>query len=129
MQEHTTPTPTTIIGMTVLGQHYDIVWAPPTLLPDTLGHSDAEHQEIVLRSNLRGLQALDTMLHELIHAVSAITGVEITEQQTHILGWSMSVIMRDNPEILVWAADRITEELARDYQRHSHARLRNRRGK
>ena len=108
--------PTHLIGLEILGQHYDIIWAPATLIPDKFGHSDAENQEIVLRANLRGQQALDTLLHEIIHAASHITGVEISELQTHMLGFALSAIIRANPELLAFIIDRLREEDLRAYQ-------------
>ena len=122
-------TPTQLIGLDVLGYHYDIVWAPHTLLPDRLGHSDAENQEIVLRSNMRGIQALDTVFHEYIHAVSAITGVAVSEEQTHMLGFAMAVLFKNNPEMLEFTLERVQEELARDYQQQSRTARKNREGK
>lgn len=120
------PSPTTLIGLTVFGLHYDVAWVPETIVPDRLGHSDAENQAIVLRSNLRGVQLVDTLLHELIHAVSHATGVEITEQQTHITAMGLATILRQNPELLKFIQDRFTEEDQRDYQRRTR---KNREGK
>lgn len=115
----TIPTPTQLIALDIFGLHYDVVWSPPTLTPDRLGHSDSEHQEIVIRADLRGQQCLDTLLHELIHAVSHATGVEISEQQTHITALGLASIVRTNPELLDWMAQRCQEEEARDYQRRT----------
>lgn len=114
-------TPTDLCGLTIAGQHWDIVWLPATFIPDRLGHSDSDNQQIVLRANLRGMQALDTLIHEYIHSVSAITGVAVSEEQTHMLGWAIADLWRANPDLLQFAADRIAEEEARDYQRSSRA--------
>lgn len=114
-------TPTQLCGINIAGQYWDIVWLPATFIPDRLGHSDSDNQQIVLRANLRGMQALDTLIHEYIHSVSAITGVAVTEEQTHMLGWAMADLWRGNPELLAWAQDRIEEEAARDYQARSRA--------
>ena len=111
--------PTSLIALDILGQHYDVIWAPATLLPDRFGHSDPENQEIVLRSNLRGMAALDTLLHECIHAGSHITGVEISEPQTHILGAFLACLFKNNPDLLPYIAERISEEQAKNYQQVS----------
>ena len=125
MEQPTTPTtPTHMIGLDILGQHYDIVWIPQQFIPDRLGHSDAESQEIVLRANLRGMQALDTLIHEVTHAVSAITGVELTELQTHTIGYAWAQIFKTNPELLVFIAERLDEEASRDYQRRTRKNAR-----
>lgn len=114
-------TPTHLCGITIAGQHWDIVWLPATFVPDRLGHSDAENQQIVIRANLRGMQALDTLIHEYIHSVSSITGVAVTEEQTHMLGWAMADMWRANPDLVAWAQERIDEEAARDYQARTRA--------
>ena len=112
-------TPTDLIGLDILGQHWDIVWAPATLTPDRLGHSDAENQQIVLRANLRGQQALDTLIHEVTHSISSITGVEMTELQVHTVGYAWAAVFSANPELLLFVAERLDEEAARDYQRRT----------
>lgn len=117
MEQPTTPTP--MIALDILGQHYDIVWLPSQFMPDRLGHSDADNQEIVIRANLRGMQAMDTVIHEVTHAVSAITGVEMSELQVHTLGYAWAQIFRRNPELLVFIAERLTEEDQKDYQRRT----------
>lgn len=120
MEQSKTPTTAThMIGLDILGQHYDIVWMPAQLLPDRLGHSDAENQEIVLRANLRGMQALDTLIHEVTHSISAITGVELTELEVHTIGYAWAQIFKSNPELLVFIAERLDEEHSRDYQRRT----------
>jgi hypothetical protein len=118
-----------LIALNVLGYHYDIVWAPHTLIPDRFGHSDLENQEIVLRSDLRGLVALDTLFHEYIHAASAITGVEVSETQTHMLGFAMATMFKNNPELIAFTLERIQEEYARNYQQHSRTAAKNRKAK
>jgi hypothetical protein len=114
-----TETPTKLIGLKVFGMHYDIVWAPAQLIPDRFGHSDEENQEIVLRNNLRGVQCLDTLLHELIHAVSNASGVEISELQTHVTAMGLSSIIAQNPELLEWISLRCQEEADKDYQQRT----------
>ncbi len=126
---NTPTTPTDLIALDIMGYHYDIVWAPPTLIPDRFGHSDQENQEIVIRSNLRGMVALDTLFHEYIHAVSAITGVEVSESQTHMLGFALATMFKSNPELIEFTMERIQEEYARNYQQHSRNNHKNREGK
>ena len=124
MQKHEPTTPTGMIALDILGQHYDLLWVPGQIIPDRFGHSDAESQEIVLRANLRGMQALDTVIHEVTHAVSAITGVELSELQTHTIGYAWAQIFRRNPELLVFIAERLAEEDQKDYQRQTRKNAR-----
>lgn len=115
--EHTPGPPEAIIALEIMGQLYDIVWAPKTLMQDAYGHSDEINQEIVLRSGLRGMQCLDTMIHEVTHAISAVSGVEMSELQVHTMGQAWAQMFKHNPELLVFIYDRLHEEEARDYQR------------
>lgn len=113
-----------LIALDILAQHYDVVWAPPEIIPDRMGHSDGNQQIIVIRQDLRGMICLDTMIHEIVHAISHITGVDISEQQTHTIGMGMAAVLRNNPELLPWIANRLLEEEHRDYQRQTRKQRR-----
>ena len=75
------------------------------------------------------MSALDTLFHEYIHAASAITGVEISETQTHMLGFAMANMFKSNPELIEFTLDRIQEEYAKNYQQQSRTAHKNRKGK
>jgi len=111
--------PESYIGLDLLGQHYDIVWAPSTLMSDVYGTCDSTNQQITVRAGLRGMQALDTLFHEITHAISEISGVKLTELQVHTLGYTWGAVLKANPELLQYFADRLDEEYERDNQRRS----------
>lgn len=102
--------PQTYTQVTVLSEGVDLQWLPPRLLNDCLGQCLSDNQEIQLRDNLRGIQCLDTLLHELNHYISDRTGAELSEHQVHLLGMAWSSIFYENPELLGWIAERCVEE-------------------
>lgn len=109
--------PEQTIAIEILGRHWEVVWAPEFLTEDRYGHCDANNQIILMRSGMRGAQCLDTYLHEITHAISDTTDIQLTEHQVHNLGMAWAQIFRANPDLLLFIASRIDEENARDYQR------------
>ena len=75
--------------------------------------SDEEQQEVWIRDNLRGIQALDTLLHEMNHQVSDILKLDLTEQQVHGLGIAWANIFAANPGLTTFIEDRVEEERQR----------------
>jgi hypothetical protein len=85
-------------------------------MTEAYGESDHESREIRLRDNLRGLQALDTTLHELTHQISDLLKLDLTEQQVHGLGLAWSNIFAANPGLTTFIEDRVEEEAQRRAQ-------------
>jgi len=58
------------------------------------------HQEYV-----SGSMAVDTVLHEVIHAIFAVGTVQVEQGEEHIvssLATYLAQIIRDNPDFVVW---------------------------
>jgi len=117
----TADVPEQTIGLEILGRHWEVVWAPEFLTEDRYGHCDPDRQIILMRSGMRGTQCLDTFIHEITHAVSDSTNIDLSEHQVHNLGMAWAQIFRANPDLLMFMQDRVQEEDARDYQRRSRA--------
>ena len=105
--------PTTYTQVRILGEHVDLQWLPQRLLTDAYGQTLQEDQEIQLRDNMRGMQCLDTLIHEMNHYISEKCKLDLTEQQVHLLGMAWANIFYDNPELLGFIAERMEEEDAR----------------
>lgn len=105
--------PVTFTQVLVLGNYIDIQWIPARLLSDSYGQSDQEQQEVWIRDNLRGIQALDTLLHELNHQISDILRLELTEAQVHGLGIAWANVFAANPGLTTFIEDRVEEERQR----------------
>lgn len=110
------PSPTTYTQVLVLGNHIDIQWIPARLMPDSYGQSDHEQQEVWIRDNLRGVQALDTVIHELNHQISDLLKLDLTEAQVHGLGLAWANVFAANPGLTTFIEDRVEEERQRKAQ-------------
>lgn len=70
------------------------------------GTFDPSTQEICLKDKYpSGSQAVDTVLHEVLHAIFSVGGVEPKQGEEHIvlvLGTFMTQVIRDNPELIAW---------------------------
>ena len=94
------PNPTTFTQVLILGNYIDIQWIPARLMTEAYGESDHESREIRLRDNLRGLQALDTALHEMTHQISDLLKLDLTEAQVHGLGLAWANVFAANPNLI-----------------------------
>lgn len=104
------PHPTTYLQVEILNEAVDIQWLPQRLMEDALGRCHTDLQEIHLRDNLRALQCLDVLLHEIFHYISDVTGIDLTERQVQALGRSWAQVFQANPELLGFIAERCEEE-------------------
>lgn len=107
------PHPTTYTQIEILGNVVDIQWVPQRLMSSAYGEQDFEHGEIRIQDQLKGLPALDTLLHEVNHYVSDLLKLELTETQVHNLGMAWAQVFRANPELLGFIAERCSEEDAK----------------
>lgn len=98
MKKTTELTPESFAQMKILGQNWDVVWTPSWIIPGQYGHCDPDNQAIVIRHGLRGQQCADTLLHETIHAVENILGLDMTEAQVRLLATGLTQVFQDNPE-------------------------------
>lgn len=107
------PNPTRFTQVLILGNHIDIQWIPARLMTDSYGQSDQENQEIWVRDNLRGIQALDTVIHEMNHQISDLLKLDLTEAQVHGLGLAWANVFAANPALTTFIEDRVEEERQR----------------
>lgn len=105
--------PTTYLQADVLGELVDIQWYPTKAMGDAYGLCDTEEREIRIRDNLNGLKCLDTLQHELLHYISDITNIDLSEHQVHVLGMALAHFYLTNPLWLVFVKQRIEEEHGR----------------
>ena len=107
------PHPATYTQIEILGNVVDIQWVPQRIMSGSYGEQDFEHGEIRIQDHLRGLHALDTLLHETTHYISDLLRLELTESQVHNLGLAWANIFFVNPELLGFIAERCEEEDAK----------------
>jgi hypothetical protein len=68
-------------------------------------------QEIRLHQEYAsGSMAVDTVLHEIIHAVFAVATVQVEQGEEHVvsnLATYLAQIIRDNPGLVTWLAETV----------------------
>ena len=63
---------------------------------------------IMLRSDLRENpgRLLDTVLHEIIHAIGRCLDLRLSERQVRLLAHALATLIVDNPRLVRWLACR-----------------------
>lgn len=107
------PHPTTYQQIEIMGNVVDIQWVPQRIMSGAFGEQDLAHGEIRIQDQLRGIQCLDTVLHEVNHYVSDLLHLDLSEHQVHNLGMAWAQIFMANPELLGFIAERCEEEDAK----------------
>lgn len=69
--------------------------------------------KIKLNPENTGMRALDTLLHEIVHAMDMMALTNLKENQVERLGYMLAMFMRDNPWIHEYAKQQVNEEYNR----------------
>ena len=85
----------------VLGKWYRVT---PGTDKNRLGECDLVECRIGYRPDQHIQQARETLLHELIHAISDAQALNLSERRVRALGMSIMAIVADNPGLLEWLA-------------------------
>jgi len=74
------------------------------------GRLSADGKTIIINQELQDDDILDTLLHELLHVIFSVLGIDLEEEETlvHQLAAVLAAILIDNPELREWI-----EELAK----------------
>ena len=65
---------------------------------------------IYLHPKLSGMDALETLLHESIHAIDGMRHLKLKEEMVSKLGYSFALLLAQNDWILEFAKQKIAEE-------------------
>lgn len=87
----------------VLGKNFTVQFCKqgPMDLED-FGHMLLGKQQIAIQDNLPSELERDTLLHEVIHAISDQTDMGLTEHQVQILGCALMQVFLDNAEFTAY---------------------------
>ena len=68
---------------------------------DEYGYFDGA-SKIVIRNGLQNGDRLDTLVHELFHAIFNVTGVQVSDEEkvVHTLATGLTTVMIDNPAFM-----------------------------
>jgi len=107
------PNPAWLRQIEILGTVTAIEWIPQRTMSGSFGEQDLANSEIRIQDQLRGIQCLDTVLHEITHAVSDLLHLELTEHQVHNLGMAWAQIFSANPDVIQFIQERCAEEASK----------------
>ena len=65
---------------------------------------------IALNPKLKGMEALETLLHESIHAIDCMRHLKLKEEMVGKLGYSLALLFSQNEWMLDYAKSKIKEE-------------------
>ena len=92
-----------------VGPHvYSVVRKTVEEMPDALGNTDFDANEIRIRKSLRGSKQAEVLLHELLHATTypSFTGVYegeeklMTEELVNAVAPVLLQVLKDNPKLV-----------------------------
>jgi hypothetical protein len=90
----------------VLGKRYDIKYLPTEQLPDVYGLCHKGDQRIEVRDGLPDGEEVDTVLHEVLHAILHGMGVQLPEatEEKFVLATASGLVgvLQDNPQFARW---------------------------
>lgn len=70
-------------------------------LTGLLGYTDLNNAKIVISSQYPVNMQHQTLLHEILHAISYAYGADLTEQQVDSLAKGLYATIRDNPQYTI----------------------------
>ena len=110
----------------ILGRDYAIDMVSPTRFTQMeLGMCDNKNQIIHLATDQTPIEAADTLLHEVIHAIDFLVGLDLSEHQVRHLAATLLGVLQDNPEIAEWLiADKTQERIDNEQPKSIRKRTR-----
>jgi hypothetical protein len=91
----------------IIGKRYKIIKRKDF---DSYGESDEQKQTIKLREEMLPDLELDTLIHEITHAIDHQMSLKMTERQVHGVGTGLAAVFIDNPKLLEYLKELIAGE-------------------
>lgn len=100
------PQPTSKEGqgaIRILGREYQTTAVAPSAMTNLeMGLCDNKSQNIFYSTDQSELELADTILHETLHAIDYIAGLDMSEHQVRHLAACLVGVLQDNPEFAQW---------------------------
>jgi len=74
-------------------------------LPNELGMCYTDQQEIVLLAGMNSDVLIQTLIHELVHAIETKLDLDMTERQVDLMALGLIDLFRSNPNMLSLLAE------------------------
>lgn len=91
-----------VTAVVVQGKPYTVTELPAVNLSDDYGRCASRELSIQIARNQAPAQLRDTLLHEVIHALSFELHLELEERQVHVLASGLLDTLRRNPELAMF---------------------------
>lgn len=92
--------------LNILGQMVAVQQLSAKRMPRALGHWYQAKRRIHMRSGMLPLDTVDTLLHEISHAILSHQarpyGKEVEENYVNAIAAGLAQVLRDNPELRRW---------------------------
>lgn len=82
----------------VFGKNYQIKYIPEDEGMEELGLLDYDKLRIMIKENQPPIEEADTILHETVHAIDNIMGLELSEEQVRGIATGLIGVFQDNSE-------------------------------
>ena len=82
----------------VFGSDFSVGW--PDTIPGAVGLCEADKERISVCTKQAPVAELDTLLHEVIHAIEYKMGMDHNEDWTRRIATGLVGVFRDNPDFM-----------------------------
>lgn len=82
----------------VFGKNYNIKYVPEDNGMEELGLLDYDKLTMMVKEGQPSIEESDTILHETIHAIDGVMGLELTEEQVRGIATGLIGVFQDNSE-------------------------------
>jgi hypothetical protein len=84
----------------IIGKTYSLSVVDEVDEQGSLGECNDTLQRILVKSGQKPDQAMDTVLHEIVHAVDYQMHLGLTERQVHSVASGLTAVFLDNPHFI-----------------------------
>ena len=89
---------TPIKTLKIVGKKYKLIY--DAKMQDDCGECDNNKQAITLKKEMPSDLELDTIIHEVTHAIDYQMNLEMSERQVHGVGAGLAAVLIDNPKFI-----------------------------
>lgn len=104
MKRSTAPKPPSVL--LIAARRLSLVFDQSVISTPNQGEYDSVKSQIVICSSLKPDEAKATVVHEILHDLSNIVHAELDETQVTGLATVLFGVIRDNPQLIAWLANR-----------------------
>ena len=89
---------TPIKTLKIVGKRYKLIY--DAKMQDDCGQCDDNKQTITIKKEMPSDLELDTIIHEVTHAIDYQMNLDMSERQVHGVGAGLAAVLIDNPKFL-----------------------------